>query len=434
MVKMVKMIKCSDYFGEAPSAESLPLTDPHKSEAGCPDTHFQCPGGGYCLPVFLLCNAVHDCQGKEDEAQCDDYQCPGYYRCRQSRVCLHPSHMCDGHAQCPQKDDELLCQMRCPQKCVCRGLAFNCGQPFEAAAYPDIRYLDASGSGVGPENLKQNIMLVRVVNKSKQAWSSVSDILVTHLAACDLVMGIYLAVVTVPDQVYQGSYVWRDTAWRHSVWCRLSGFLFVLSTDVSAFLVRSAGVCSGLDQWCGSVVWISGVLLAAIPLTPQASQWELYSRTGLCQPLIPLLLHNSAHTVYARGAVVCLILALAVKFLVGQIYLMNNVRVQSNIMLSLKTNQTYPRGVILARQHRTVLMFDGLCGSWLGIVVLLASTEVPVSLHVQLGTVLLTVPLKSALHPFLWLLAHLQENQRLTHRRRLLKRLGALSSTDTPRT
>ena len=43
----------------------------------CPDTHFQCAGDGYCLPVFLLCNAVYDCPGKEDEDRCDDPTCPG---------------------------------------------------------------------------------------------------------------------------------------------------------------------------------------------------------------------------------------------------------------------------------------------------------------------------------------------------------------------
>nr|KAG5697927.1 hypothetical protein BaRGS_026865 [Batillaria attramentaria] len=66
-------------------------------------------GDGYCLPVFVRCNGVYDCPGKEDEAACDSYTCPGFYRCRDSRVCLHSDHLCDGVFQCPQQDDELLC-------------------------------------------------------------------------------------------------------------------------------------------------------------------------------------------------------------------------------------------------------------------------------------------------------------------------------------
>ena len=67
--------------------------------------------------MFLLCNGVHDCPGREDEALCDSYMhtCPGFYKCRQSTVCVHIQHVCDGLYQCPQRDDEALCQEpRCP--------------------------------------------------------------------------------------------------------------------------------------------------------------------------------------------------------------------------------------------------------------------------------------------------------------------------------
>nr|KAG5689448.1 hypothetical protein BaRGS_026009 [Batillaria attramentaria] len=42
----------------------------------CPETHFRCPGDGYCMPVYVRCNDVYDCPGKEDEAACDSYTCP----------------------------------------------------------------------------------------------------------------------------------------------------------------------------------------------------------------------------------------------------------------------------------------------------------------------------------------------------------------------
>ena len=43
----------------------------------CPDTHFRCPEGGYCLPVYVRCNGVYDCPGREDEAGCASSTCPG---------------------------------------------------------------------------------------------------------------------------------------------------------------------------------------------------------------------------------------------------------------------------------------------------------------------------------------------------------------------
>ena len=68
----------------------------------CPQTHYQCPPNGYCLPVFTRCNGHPDCPGQEDESDCDSYVCGGLYRCLGSRACLHPDYVCDGGTQCPR--------------------------------------------------------------------------------------------------------------------------------------------------------------------------------------------------------------------------------------------------------------------------------------------------------------------------------------------
>ena len=127
----------------------------------CPETHFRCHGKQvYCMPVYLRCNQVKDCPNGEDELQCDVAVCPGYYRCRGSTVCLHPSHVCDSLPQCPQRDDQLLCNVICPAVCQCQGLAFVCRRSFPAADYPELRYLDAAWSGIIPENVSDNLYLV----------------------------------------------------------------------------------------------------------------------------------------------------------------------------------------------------------------------------------------------------------------------------------
>ena len=127
----------------------------------CPETHFRCPGEDvYCMPVYLRCNQVKDCPHGEDELSCETVSCPGYYRCRGSSVCLHPSHVCDGWPQCPQRDDELLCNASCPSVCQCQGLAFVCHQPFQTNNYPDLRYLDAEGSDIKPANVSNNLYLI----------------------------------------------------------------------------------------------------------------------------------------------------------------------------------------------------------------------------------------------------------------------------------
>ena len=120
------------------------------------------PGDGYCLPVFLRCNGVYDCPGREDEDSCDSFTCPGFYRCRGSRICLHPEQLCDGVYQCLQSEDELLCGFSCPENCTCYGLAFYCRHPFPAAHYPRLRFLDGRGSGMSGRELSNNTMLVHL--------------------------------------------------------------------------------------------------------------------------------------------------------------------------------------------------------------------------------------------------------------------------------
>nr|KAG5706342.1 hypothetical protein BaRGS_033103 [Batillaria attramentaria] len=121
-----------------------------------------CPGGLICVPMYVRCNGVYDCPGHEDEVECDDYSCPGHYHCRASSVCVHPTHVCDGVQQCPQQDDELFCHMTCPESCTCHGLAFVCTGLFDAHNYTELRYLDASGTGMAPRHLSRNTMLVHL--------------------------------------------------------------------------------------------------------------------------------------------------------------------------------------------------------------------------------------------------------------------------------
>ncbi|KAK7092030.1 hypothetical protein V1264_009639 [Littorina saxatilis] len=125
----------------------------------CPETHLRCSDGN-CLPVFVRCNGVYDCIDKADEAHCDNVTCPGFYRCRSSSVCVHPDHLCDGWPQCPQRDDEWLCQALCPSRCSCHGHAFVCPRPFPAPSFPQLRYLDALGSGMTMNDVSSNVYLI----------------------------------------------------------------------------------------------------------------------------------------------------------------------------------------------------------------------------------------------------------------------------------
>ena len=90
---------------------------------------------------------MKDCPQGEDEEECQDFDCPGLYRCRDSQVCLYNQYLCDGIPQCPDRDDELLCNEQdeglfCPDPCLCYGLAVYCNSQvysYDVALLTDVR-------------------------------------------------------------------------------------------------------------------------------------------------------------------------------------------------------------------------------------------------------------------------------------------------------
>ena len=112
------------------------------------------------------CNGIKDCYLGEDEVGCEDLLCPGYFRCLNSKVCLHGSHLCDGVTQCPLQEDERFCNLHCPSVCTCQGFEYTCSKPFQITQHSNnLRYLDASGSGFR-DILKENLPFLVYLNVS----------------------------------------------------------------------------------------------------------------------------------------------------------------------------------------------------------------------------------------------------------------------------
>ncbi|XP_070175584.1 G-protein coupled receptor GRL101-like [Littorina saxatilis] len=163
----------------------LALSDLSNASFACPESHFMCVTTHYCFPVYVRCNGVHDCPGREDEADCPSYTCPGFYRCRGSAVCLHTRHLCDDIPQCPEFDDEIFCNLGCPTNCTCHGLSYLCTQPFSAHLHLAVRYLDVRDSGMQLTALSSNTMLV-FLSLARCGVMRLDDVNLPNLRSLDL--------------------------------------------------------------------------------------------------------------------------------------------------------------------------------------------------------------------------------------------------------
>ena len=586
----------------------------------CPETHFQCPDNGYCLPVFVLCNGVYDCPGHEDEVDCDSYKCPGFYRCRGSTVCVHASELCDGSYQCPQRDDEWLCNVTCPQNCTCYGLAFVCRGFFPVHKHPELRYLKANGSGLNYADVGENVLLTYLdlskcnisdlvqlnlpnllsLDLSHNHLTSVTDhhlsglvnlrhltlannpltsvfkqrvvssasfpnlrtldlsgvslpemdvsalsvfpslntlnlshcgvdrvlgdgfqalqqlrvldlrgcpltlfprgvfdglddlqsafadnyklccpatlplrfnpanckapsdeisscqsllrsniyrvvlsafavlavtgnaiccfggvvmaeaqnkmgfvVFVANLCISNFVMGIYMTVVSVADRHYLGTYLWNDVTWRNSAACKTAGFLFLMSSVVSAFIVclitldRFLVLHFPVSQLrfnrntavlASALAWTAGLTIATVRLLFHTSHWRVYSQTGICVPL-PFSRKNYNDTFQVM---VVLNLVLFVLVALGQVFIYWSV--QKKAMSASHFTGKAHNDLILARRFLTVAVSNCLCWFPVGVLELLSWNGIPTASEVRVATAILVLPLNPATNPFLYTL------------------------------
>ena len=254
---------------------------------------------------------------------------------------------------------------------------------------------------------------------------------VSHLCLCKSVMGVYLAVMGVTDQLFSGVYLWRDRTWRFSSWCTMSGFLFLLSSQVSVFLI----LCMTLDHcvtflWGGrgidrtrkvsllmcAVSWIGGAVLAIVPAT---LQWNDFSQTSLCIPL-PVPQDQVAGHRYAFGLLVVLNTMLMLITAAGQTYIY--IIIRNNTLAFFVDNQK-TRDLTVARRCVSLAVTDACCWFLVALWALVTSQGVSVPEDVK-SMAVFAIFASSALTPYLYLLNLASERRKQIQKQRLLKRLG----------
>ncbi|XP_070198786.1 relaxin receptor 2-like [Littorina saxatilis] len=246
---------------------------------------------------------------------------------------------------------------------------------------------------------------------------------VTHLGIADCLMGMYLATIGVADRIYAGTYLWEEVVWKKSIACQTAGFLSLLSSEVSAFLV----LLITLDRFlvlrfpfstlhfkkrsalaaCG-VAWTAGVVLTSVPLLPATSHWEFYSQTGICIPL-PTSTKDFAGRDYSFSVLVVLNLVLFVLIALGQLVIYWSIR-SNSIAASDPSKQS--KDVTIARRLISVALSDFLCWFPIGVMGLVAWLGTPISDEINVALAVFCVPFNSVLNPFLYTLNVLLEKRR----------------------
>ena len=258
------------------------------------------------------------------------------------------------------------------------------------------------------------------------------NVFVTQLNVADVFMAVFLTMVGVADSMYRGRYLWHDLTWMSSVACRVSGFLCLMSSEVSAFIIclitldrfivlrfpfsqlrfqpRSAAVASGL-------AWVTGISLAAVPLLPVTAHWRFYGQTGICIPL-PITRHDFAGRDYSFAVIIVFNFILFLFIAVGQGFVFWTIK--DNTMATTNTTSK-SQDLTVARRLLSVVVSDFVCWFPIGLLGLLASRGVAVPSEVNVAMAIFVLPLNSALNPFLYTFNMIMERRRKRKELELLK-------------
>ncbi len=133
---------------------------------------FKCPNS-YCIPWIYVYDGKRDCPHGEEEiiykSNTTNWRLKGVFHCRNIKPSFIPlACVCDQVLDCPEKDDEELCELknvRCPEQCLCLGLALQCDKLHDALPRNIFISVSISNtSGIFLESILDKTSLTTFIN------------------------------------------------------------------------------------------------------------------------------------------------------------------------------------------------------------------------------------------------------------------------------
>ncbi|CAH3182387.1 unnamed protein product, partial [Porites lobata] len=219
----------------------------------------------------------------------------------------------------------------------------------------------------------------------------VQTCLLTNLAVSDFLMGVYLMIVAIQDQIWAGHYFSFDLTWRSGTLCKLAGALSVLSSEVSVLMLtvitadRLISIVftfscrrftlKGTYVICAAI-WVIGIIIAVVPTTDlpyfynEDRQYGFYGRSSVCLPL-QLSTERLAGWEYSVAIFIALNLAAFLFIMTAYIAIIFKVfKSQRRIKAhgESKINNSLNRESALARRVFAIILTDFCC--WIPVIIL----------------------------------------------------------------
>ena len=182
---------------------------------------FQC-SNGRCVPFEKICNLADDCGDESDEKDCYNQ-----YICKNSSERISLDKVCDKKVHCGDFSDE--CNERCSMRVIQSSHLRNYGW-FIGVSSTFINFLVIIKSSDRLYNLEKHRSYFR------------DTLLVTLIAFGDLMVGVYLLLISIADNIIGNKYCFQRFEWLGSIHCKLLGILSTVGSQVSLFTMATLSV------------------------------------------------------------------------------------------------------------------------------------------------------------------------------------------------
>lgn len=246
--------------------------------------------------------------------------------------------------------------------------------------------------------------------------------LIVDFSVSDLMMGIYLVTIGVHDISFRDNYINEAMGWMHSWQCTFSGFIAVVSSELSVLIIALITVeryrCITANFRAVSkknakiniaAAWIISISLAFYPIAHAFIKGErmFYGTNSLCYPLHiddPFFIGWEYSAIIFLGInfpAVIIIMTLYIKMFL----IIKHDRKYSRPVLKSNQNDAGKEDAVLALRFFFIVLTDCLC--WIPIVVIkiIALLSVPISPTIYAWVIVFILPINSALNPIIYTLA-----------------------------
>ena len=216
----------------------------------------------------------------------EELNCPKRFVCKAgNKVSIDVDQICDGKHDCDDNRDEQDCKNN-------KNTVFSSN--LEMIANPVLKSVFWIMSIVVIcGNLYVIISTTKLLTSAKLNQSSkYQHLIILNISIADMVMGIYLLLISVYSVYYSGYYGQIDLEWRSSLRCSIIGSLAMLSSEALCFFMVSLtsfllykiykplSILSGSTGNYAVVIilgWLTSFVIAVLPISHLTSEYFVHS-------------------------------------------------------------------------------------------------------------------------------------------------------------